>query len=241
MEMTTVISLQGVSKKYQLRDAVRNMTLDVPIGKVVGLIGENGSGKTTTLKLMTGLLRPSKGRVLLQNQPVSRRLAAEQVAYLSDSTAVYPFYTIREMVNYYQGIFADFDIDKAMDMLKFMNLDPTQHIRTLSKGNIGRLKIALTASRNVPLMVMDEPLSGLDPLVRQSIMKSLISFIDLERQTVILSTHEVDEVEPLLDIAILIDKGRVLAMEYTDQIREERGQNIVEWMKTTLSKANDSE
>ncbi|WDL99333.1 ABC transporter ATP-binding protein [Alicyclobacillus sp. ALC3] len=228
-----MVSFQNVSKRYQLKEAVRHLSFDLPTGMVIGLIGPNGSGKTTTLKLMTGLLHPNDGQVLFQNKRINRMMA-RQVSYLSDTGAVYGFYTVRQMVNYYAGIYADFNVAKATEMLTFMQLDGNQRVRTLSKGNLGRLKIVLAVSRQVPLIVMDEPLSGLDPLVRQSILKGLISFIDLENQTVVLSTHEVDEVEPLLDMAVLLNHGEVSAMDYTDHIRETFGGSIVEWMKQVL-------
>ncbi|MCL6441944.1 MAG: ABC transporter ATP-binding protein [Alicyclobacillus sp.] len=228
-----MISFKNVSKRYQLREAVRDLTFELPRGKVIGFIGPNGSGKSTTLKLMAGLLRPSSGIVSFDGKPITRRQGT-QISYLADTDAVYPFYTVHQMVEYYKGIYADFDAHKANDMLSFMKLDPTQNVRTLSKGNLGRLKIVLAVSRKAPLIVMDEPLSGLDPLVRQSIMKSLISYIDMNTQTVVMSTHEVDEVEPLLDLAVLIDEGRIRAMEYTDDIRSRYSRNMVGWMEEVL-------
>lgn len=228
-----IVSFQDVSKRYQFKEAVQHLSFDLPAGKVIGFIGPNGSGKTTTFKLMTGLLHPNSGQVLFQNKRVNR-IMAEHMSYLSDTGAVYGFYTVHQMVNYYGGIYADFNVDKATEILEFMQLDGNQRIRTLSKGNLGRLKIVLAVSRQAPLIVMDEPLSGLDPMVRESILKGLISFIDLDHQTVVLSTHEVEEVEPILDMAVLLDRGEVKAMEYTDHIRETFGESIMEWMKHAL-------
>ena len=229
-----IVSFRNVSKRYQLTEAVHHVSFDLPAGKIVGFIGPNGSGKTTTLKLMTGLLRPNDGQVLFQNNQV-RRIMAEHISYLSDASAVYNFYTVGQMVDYYQGLYKDFSQDKASAMLDFMELDRNQRVRALSKGNLGRLKIVLSVSRRAPLIVMDEPISGLDPMVRESILKGLISFVDLEYQTVVLSTHEVSEVEPLLDMAILLDHGNVKAMDYTDHIRETLGAGIIDWMKQVLT------
>ena len=231
---SAIISFQNVSKRYLFKDAVQHLSFDLPAGKVIGFIGANGSGKTTTFKLMTGLLKPNSGQILFKNQLVHRRMA-RHMSYLSDAGAVYDFYTIRQMLNYYTGIYEDFKGDKALEILEFMQLDASQRVATLSKGNLGRLKIVLAISRQVPLIVMDEPLSGLDPLVRQSILKGLISFVDLDYQTVVLSTHEVTEVEPLLDTVILLDHGQVKARDDTEHIRETFGGSIVEWMKQTLA------
>ncbi len=229
-----IVSFQNVSKRYQVREAVHHLTFELPAGKVIGFIGPNGSGKTTTLKLMTGLLHPSGGQVLFQNERV-RRTMAEHIAYLADDGAVYGFFTVQQMLTYYAGIYRDFNAAKAAEMLAFMRLEASQGVRTLSKGNLGRLKIVLAVSRQAPLIVMDEPLAGLDPLVRESVLKGLISFVDLDRQTVVLSTHEVSEVEPLLDMAILLDRGEVRAMDSTDHIRETLGEDVVQWMKRALT------
>ncbi|MCF8567916.1 ABC transporter ATP-binding protein [Alicyclobacillus tolerans] len=236
MEPLTV-TFKNVSKRYPTKDAVKDLTFELPLGQVIGFIGPNGSGKSTTLRLMAGLLHPTQGEVRLNGQVVNRR-ASSQISYLSDDSAVYPFYTVGEMVNYYKGIFSDFDAHKAQEMLSFMNLDAAQNVRTLSKGNLGRLKIVLVVARTVPLIVMDEPLSGLDPLVRESIVKGLISFVDLTSQTVVMSTHEVDEIEPLLDVAVLMNEGRTVAMDSTENIRSRCGQNMVGWMKSVLGGAD---
>jgi ABC-2 type transport system ATP-binding protein len=119
-------------------------------------------------------------------------------------------------------------------MLDFMKLESDRAVRSLSKGNRGRLKIVLAVSRRAPLILMDEPLSGLDPMAREMIIKGLISFVELEEQTVILTTHEVSEVEPLLDLVVAIQEGQVLKMDKVDQIRDVYGQSLVDWMKTTL-------
>jgi ABC-2 type transport system ATP-binding protein len=242
-----IVSFQDVCKRYQAKvraglpradarskEAVHHLTFELPAGKVIGFIGPNGSGKTTTLKLMSGLLQPSAGQVLFRSARV-RRTMAEHIAYLSDDGALYGSYTVDQMVRYCAGIYTDFNADKAAEMLAFMRLEGGQRIRTLSKGNRGRLKIVLAVSRRAPLIVMDEPLAGLDPLVRESVLKGLISFIDLELQTVVLSTHEVAEVEPLLDMALLLDQGELKAMDSTDHIRETHGENVVQWMKRALT------
>ncbi|RYD06977.1 hypothetical protein N752_01410 [Desulforamulus aquiferis] len=135
-------------------------------------------------------------------------MIASEVSYLSELDVLYPFYTVKETIDFNAGLFADFDVAKAQEMLTFMQLDPDKKVKALSKGNRGRLKIILTLARKVPLILMDEPLSGLDPLVRDSIIKSLISYLDLEQQTVVMTTHEVTEVEPILDMVVAVQNGR---------------------------------
>ncbi|MCL6632554.1 MAG: ABC transporter ATP-binding protein [Alicyclobacillus herbarius] len=230
-----MIQFDKVSKRYRFRYAVRDLTFSLPVGRIIGLIGANGSGKSTTLRLMAGLIRPSSGRVYVCGQPAERRIS-RCVSYMSDTDALYGFYTAAQLIEFYARTFPDFDVGKAREMLEFMSLRPDQRAEDLSKGNLGRLKMVLALSRTAPLLLLDEPLSGLDPLVRQSILKGLVSFVDLKRQTLIMSTHEVVEVEPLLDTAVLMAEGRVLDVRDIDDLRTEQGLTLVDWMAERLSR-----
>ncbi|MGZ6505285.1 MAG: AAA family ATPase, partial [Tumebacillaceae bacterium] len=136
-----------------------------------------------------------------------------------------------ETLQYYATLFADFNLSKARDMLEFMKLDPQQRVGSLSKGNLARLKMVLTLSRNAPLVLLDEPLSGLDPLIRDSIIKGLIAFINVPEQTVIMTTHEVAEVEPLLDMVVGLQDGRIVCIDEVENIRSTYGHGLVAWMK----------
>ncbi|MGZ4123249.1 MAG: AAA family ATPase, partial [Tumebacillaceae bacterium] len=138
---------------------------------------------------------------------------------------------VAETLRYYATLFADFDLSKARDMLEFMKLDPQQRVGSLSKGNLARLKMVLTLSRNAPLVLLDEPLSGLDPMIRDSIIKGLIAFINVPEQTVIMTTHEVAEVEPLLDMVVGLQDGRIVCIDEVENIRSTYGHGLVAWMK----------
>ncbi|MEG6615886.1 ABC transporter ATP-binding protein [Peptococcaceae bacterium 1198_IL3148] len=228
-----IVELNNVTKKYSRQLALDNVSINLPSGKIIGLVGPNGSGKSTMLKLITGLSHPTKGQVKVMGKKANRMIASD-VAYLSELDVLYNFYTVAETIQYYAGMFTDFDIAKANEMLKFMQLDANKKVKSLSKGNRGRLKIILVLSRNVPLILMDEPLSGLDPLVRDSIIKSLISYLDLDKQTVVMTTHEIAEVEPILDIVVAIHDGHVKGMAEVDDIRSTYGKNLVDWMKEIM-------
>lgn len=226
-----MIQLENVSKRYLRKKALIDVSLQIEPGHIVGLMGANGSGKSTTLKLMAGLIRPTKGTVLVDGQVSNRRICT-QVAFLSELDAYYSFMTVAQTVAFYANTFSDFDREKAEAIIDFMKLDRAQKVKNLSKGNRGRLKIVVTLARNVPYILMDEPLSGLDPMVRQSIIRGLISFIDLEKQAVILTTHELAEIEPLLDQVVLIKDGRILAQENVDDVRDQENLSLVDWMVT---------
>ncbi|WP_283153663.1 ATP-binding cassette domain-containing protein [Guptibacillus hwajinpoensis] len=225
-----MITFENVSKRYLRKQALSDVNVRIPEGKIIGLVGSNGSGKSTFMKIIAGLVVPSEGKVMLNEEHVSRR-SANKVAYLSELDAYYSFFTVKETIRFFASQFSDFNLEKAHDIVKFMEVDQDQKVKHLSKGNRGRLKIALTFARDVPIILMDEPLSGLDPMVRDSIVKSLLSFIDLEKQTVIITTHEVTEIEPLLETVIAIRNGKVLALEDVETIRERDRMRIVEWLK----------
>lgn len=229
----TVLAFDHVSKRYFFDHAVDDITFHLPAGRIIGLIGANGSGKTTILKLAAGLLRPTQGSVTVLGQRANRRLCG-QVAYVSDQPDLYSFYTVAEMARFFERVYPDFDAGRASGILRFLELNPGTRIRALSKGNWGRLKMALALARRAPLILMDEPLAGLDPVVRHSIVKSLIAFIDLERQTVVMSTHEVKEVEPMLDTAVLVHRGRVRAVRQVEDVQSQ-GLGLVDWMVEEMS------
>ena len=226
-----MLQLSNVSFRYNKKTLLKNISLELPIGQMVGLVGENGSGKSTLLKLIAGILRPMEGFITLNGLTVNRR-SADQIAYLPDIDLFYDYYTAEEVFQFYTAQFRDFSYDKACIVAEFLEIDQHVKLRNLSKGNRGRVKMAATLGRDVPFYLMDEPFSGLDPMVRESIIKGLIRFTDIETQTIILSTHEIHEVEPILDQILLLKNGQIFAQENVESIRDLHNQNAVQWMKS---------
>lgn len=225
-----MIELTNVSKIYGKRSAVKNMTLTLPVGKIIGIVGENGNGKSTLLKLMAGLLQPTSGSVTVNGETANRRIS-KMVSYLPEQDAYYAMFTVREAIAFQASQFPDFRIAKAEEIMTFMQLEPNMKIKDLSKGQRGRLKIVLSLARDVPYLLMDEPLSGLDPLVRLSIVKGMISYVDLSKQTLIMTTHEIHEIESILDSFIAIKDGSLLKIANVEELHESEGLGITEWMK----------
>jgi len=227
------IKLLNVTKKYGTEFALNNVDLELVPGKIYGLLGPNGSGKSTTLKLITGLVYPNKGSVTVQGESVTRKIS-RKVAYLTELDMFYDSFTVDKMIAFYASQFPDFNVEKAKLLLIEMKLTGSKKIRQLSKGNRGRLKLVLTLAREAPIILLDEPFSGLDPLVRESIVKSLLTFIDFEKQTVIIATHEIDEIEAILDEVIAIYNGDIIGAENVETIREEQGYSVLEWFKAKM-------
>ncbi|MBN6887814.1 ABC-2 type transport system ATP-binding protein [Cytobacillus horneckiae] len=228
-----MIDFRSVSKKYGRHNGLSNISFSLEQGKIYGLLGPNGSGKSTALKLIAGLVSPTSGQVIVKGKEANRKAAAD-VIYLTEVDIFYPSFKIKDMIDYYDSQFQDFSVIKARELLDFMNLEEDRKIKNLSKGNRGRLKLVLALSRQASVLLLDEPFSGLDPMVRDSIVKGLLSYIDFEKQTVIIATHEIDEIEPLLDDVIALSDGEFLGMFNVEELREKEGLSIIEWMRRTF-------
>src|SRR6185437_14776442 len=141
--MSDMIQLTNVTKKYLKRTALKDISLTVPLGKIIGVVGENGSGKSTLLKLISGLSLPSSGSVTVNGEKANRR-TGKVVSYSSELGTFYPIFTVREAMRFQASQFTDFNLAKAEEIMKLMQLDPYMKIKALSKGNRGRLHIVLT-------------------------------------------------------------------------------------------------
>ncbi len=227
-----VVKFENVTKKYGKEVALDHTSFRFDRGKIYGLLGPNGSGKSTTLKMIAGLVHPNEGAVTLNNNPITRK-SASKVAYLTELDMFYEAFTVHGMIKFYASQFADFDTKRAEELVQFMELDFRKKIKHLSKGNRGRLKLVLALSRNAEILLLDEPFSGLDPMVRDSIVKGLLSYIDFGNQTVIIATHEIDEIEGLLDEAFIIQDGKITGHCRVEELRESNGLSILQWLKQT--------
>lgn len=225
-----MIQLQHISFNHQRQEVLTDISLSFPLGQTIGIAGENGSGKSTLLKIIAGIQRPRKGTISFHKESLSRRHATD-IAYLPDTDLFYSFYTAKELFAFYASQFQDFSMQKALEVANFLEVDVDVKLKKLSKGNRGRAKMAATLGRNTPYYVMDEPFSGLDPIVRESLIKGLIRFTNVEEQSIILSTHELHEVEPILDQLIVLKEGKVIAQDELETIRFETNQDAVSWMK----------
>ncbi|MGM0844130.1 MAG: ABC transporter ATP-binding protein [Bacillota bacterium] len=223
-----------VSKKYGNSYALKNVNLSFKTGKIYGLLGPNGSGKSSTLKLLAGLVYPTSGQVTIDGEEVTRK-AALKAGYLTELDMFYDTFSVEDMIDFYETQFEDFEKEKALELLKYMELQLKMKIKQLSKGKRGRLKLVLVLSRKTDLLLLDEPFSGLDPMVRDSIVRSLLSFIDFESQTVIIATHEINEIEALLDEAYILQDGIVKNHCVVEELREKSGLSVMEWLKANTN------
>ncbi|KKB36361.1 ABC transporter, ATP-binding protein [Bacillus thermotolerans] len=227
-----MIELRGVTKEYGKRKALDDIDITFQKGKVYGILGPNGSGKSTMMKLIAGLVFPTKGKIYVNNKQVNRYIA-EETAYLASEGMLYPGLTVAQMIDFFSSQYKDFSVEKANELLSFLSLDASQKTGKLSKGQQGRLKLLLVLSREAPVILLDEPFLGLDPMVRETIVKGLVSFIDFGEQTVIIATHEITEIEPVLEEAIILSEGKVQNYCQVEELREEKGLSVLQWLKSS--------
>lgn len=233
--MNSYIILSQVSKCYGKRIALSDIHLQLNQPGLAGLIGPNGAGKSTLLQIIAGLVRPSTGSVLVCGELVKKR-GNLNVAYVSDQDPLYPFFTIQQYLDYCEKIFADFQREKAEEIIEQLKLDRQQKLAYLSKGHLARLKIACALARRVPVLLMDEPLSGLDPLVREELLKLFVRYAELENQLILISSHEVSELELYIDHLILLNDHRIVLEGNMEEIRENTGKSALDLLREVVTR-----
>lgn len=222
--MTDLLKLHHVTKTYGSQIALDDFTFTLPAGKIIGLLGPNGSGKTTLIKLINGLLQADSGEVVVDGyhpSPESKQI----VSYLPDTTYLNENMTTKAFLNYFQDFYSDFDRARAETLLADLNIDQNKRIKTLSKGNKEKVQLILVMSRRAKLYILDEPIAGVDPAARDYILRTIINNY-CEEASVIISTHLISDVEPVLDEVIFLQDGRITLQGNTDDLRFEHGQSI---------------
>jgi ABC-2 type transport system ATP-binding protein len=231
-----MIEFKNVSKSFGSTVALNNVSLVFPRGKIIGLFGPNGAGKSTSIKLIMGLNRPDRGEVRVDGEnPQNKK---QDIAYLPEIDHLYPWMNIAQAADFTRTFYADWDEAKYRELIKFLNLQEDMKIAKISKGQRAKTKLLLTVSRRAPYLLMDEPLSGIDILTREEIINTLIRDYREGEQTIIISTHEIAEVESLVDEVIFLDKGQVKLSGNAEDLRVERNMSLVELMKEAFRNAD---
>lgn len=222
--MAQLLQLHHVSKSYRGKKAIDDLTVTIPSGKIIGLLGPNGSGKTTLIKLINGLLQPNKGDIVIDGYRPSVN-TKEIISYLPDTTYLNENMKIKDMLDFFSDFYKDFDKAKATSLLRDLELDPEDRFKNLSKGNKEKAQLILVMSRKAKLYILDEPIGGVDPAARDYILKTIINNYS-EDASVIISTHLISDIEPILDEVIFLKKGKLCLCGNTDNLRQEHQQSI---------------
>lgn len=225
--MNKKIEVRNLKKKFPGVQALNKISLDIPAGMITGIVGPNGSGKSTLLKIISGLIVKDEGEIKINLKDRKRHLM-QNIAFLPEINHLYRWMKVAEIIKFYQSQFLDFSVQKAEELMNFMNLKNDQKIKNLSKGMVARLKLILVLSRSAEILILDEPLAGIDPASRKRILESLIAEFDSENQSVILATHEIIEAEKFFDYVIFMKAGELVLEKNADDLRAEKGKSIRE-------------
>lgn len=215
------IETENLGRMFGNFDAVRGVNLKVMRGTVFGLLGINGAGKSTIIKMIVGHLRPTTGGVRVLGRTLEQDLVEirKRVAYVSETRYLYEWMTVAESIKFTRAFHANWDDEKAAHLLKRFSLPPDKKIKQLSRGNRARVCLLLALSFNPELIILDEPTSGLDPIVRRDFIENIVSEISEEGKTVLFSSHIVEEVERVADYVGIINDGELLLTSSIDDIK----------------------
>lgn len=219
-----ILECENLSKNYGSVKALDNLTLKIESGKIVGLLGPNGHGKTTLIKTLSGLLSKDKGKVLIDGKRIGVG-TKKIVSYLPERSYLSPEMKIKELVSFFQEFYEDFDAKKADAMLGELSLDKESKLKSLSKGNREKVQLIMVMSRKAKLYLLDEPMGGVDPAARDYILKTIISNYS-EDATVIISTHLIQDVEQILDEVVFLKEGKVMLHSDVDELRMEKEKSV---------------
>lgn len=224
--MSVLFECKDLKKKYGKKEALKGISLQIESGQIVGLLGPNGSGKTTMIKLANGLLTPSSGEITINGNKIGVE-TKKRVSYLPERTYLNNWMKVKEMINYFADFYTDFDSDRAYDMLNKLNINPNDKLKTMSKGTKEKVQLILVMSRDADVYFLDEPIGGVDPAARDYILNTIITNYNPE-STVIISTHLISDIEKVLDDVVMIKDGELVMHKKVDDIREEYGKSVDE-------------
>ena len=222
--MAIILSCRGLTKQYGTTTALNSIDLDLPAGSVIGLLGPNGSGKSTFIKIAAGLLTSTSGELLIDGYKPGVK-TKEIVSYLPDHDYLNDWMSVNQLVKMFEDFYADFDKDKAFDMIQRLDIKRESMLKTLSKGTREKVQLILTMSRKAKLYLLDEPIGGVDPAARDYILNTIIGNYN-ENAAVLISTHLIADVEPVLTHAVFIKNGKIVRAGEVDDIRQETGSSI---------------
>ncbi len=222
--MEAILELKNITKQYGKKTALNNVNLSLPKGQIIGLLGPNGSGKTTMLKLTAGLLQPTSGEILACGYKPGA-VSKDLVAYQSDKVYLNDWMNVEDLMKMLDDFYSNFKKDKALDMLESLKINPKDKLKTMSKGTKEKVQLITTMCRDVQLYLLDEPIGGVDPAARDYILNTILSNYS-ENATVLISTHLISDVESVLNHVVFLKEGNIIRQGDVDDIREETGKSI---------------
>lgn len=223
-----ILECRNLTKAYKKNQPVLyNFNLEIPKGRIVGLLGPNGCGKSTLIKLISGLLQADNGEILVDGYPVGEHSKA-LISYLPERTYFNPSMKVYELVKYFEEFYADFDTARAFKLLADLGISVEAKLKTLSKGTKEKVQLILVMSRQAKLYLLDEPIAGVDPAAREYILSTIVSNYNPEA-SIIITTHLITDVEQVLDDYVFLSfGGRILKSGNAEEARNESGKSLDE-------------
>ncbi|MBQ8379996.1 MAG: ABC transporter ATP-binding protein [Clostridia bacterium] len=223
MELLKCINL---NKEFGNKKILQDINLTIPRGKIIGLLGKNGTGKSTLLKLINDLLTPTTGQILVNGKEVGIE-SKKIISYLPERTYLDKSMTVEKTIRCFEEFYDNFDSEKARKLLGDLDLDTTQKLSKMSKGMQEKVQLVLVMSRKADLYILDEPLGGVDPATRDYILDTILTNFN-DGASVIISTHLIADIERILDEVIFIDKGKIILHSDSDELRKKENGSIDE-------------
>ncbi|MBQ9749984.1 MAG: ABC transporter ATP-binding protein [Clostridia bacterium] len=232
-----VLECKNLKKAYKKGNFVLNdFNIRIPEGKIIGLLGPNGCGKSTLIKLIAGLLQPSGGEITVCDIPVGEQTKA-MISYLPERPYFNGSMSVNEMIEYFKEFYADFDEERAYRLLADLSIDPKAKLKTLSKGTKEKVQLVLVMSRKARLYLLDEPIAGVDPAAREYILSTIVNNYDSEA-TIIITTHLITDVEQVLDdFVFLAYGGRIVASGSAEETRINTGKSLDQLFREVFKNA----
>ena len=224
--MEKLIEICGLNKSYGKKQVLNNVDLTVENGQIIGLLGPNGSGKTTMLKIMTGLLKDYQGVVKIDGKSVGAESKAV-VSYLPDEPYFSDWMKVNDVLGIFRDMYHDFDEKKCKRIMDKFKIDNKMRIKSMSKGTKEKFQLALVMSRKAKLIIMDEPIGGVDPAAREVILDTILENYD-ENQTILIATHLIADIERIFSNVVFIKEGNIVLDKDVETLRQETGKSIDE-------------
>ena len=224
-----MVEAKMVGKRYMRKQAVKDVSLVLEDGKIYALLGPNGSGKTTFMKMVAGLVKPTSGELYYDNGAIGVE-SKKKVAYMSTEPFFYSYMTVKDVGKYFEDFFEDFSMARYEELIKRMDLNMEDKAKELSSGLAAKLKLAATLARDAQLYMLDEPLNGVDIIAREQVLHTIVECAT-EGKTLIISSHLVDELEAIVDSVVFMKQGSVVLSGEAEEVRVERGKSIVDLYK----------
>lgn len=231
--MSKVLEVNNVYKRIKGKSILNGVTLSVEQGRVLGIMGPNGQGKTTLLNLIQGFLKADKGDIVIDGVAINTS-SKESIAYLQDKNIFPKSMKIKEAIALYGNFFEDFNVEKMNYYLEFMNLDRNSKIKDLSKGMSEKFNLSLVLSRKAKLYLLDEPISGVDPVSREKILDAILENLS-EESSMIITTHYIGELERIFDDVAFLGDGRIIEYDEAENLRAKYNASIDEVYRKIFS------